>query len=390
MSERRVIYLDHAATTAVDPWVVEAILPYFTVRYGNASSIHSLGQDARRAVEEARAGVAEILNCNPEEVIFTSCGTESDNLAIRGVAWMNRQRGDHIITSPIEHHAVSHTCEQLQKQFGLEVTYLPVDGWGRVNPADVEKAITDTTVLISIMYANNEVGTIEPIAEIGEIARRHGIPFHTDAVQAAGALSLDVQELSVDLLTLSAHKFYGPKGVGVLYVRKGVEVLPTQTGGGHESNRRAGTENVPYIVGLATALKLAEERREQESRRLTALRDRLIEGILSSMPHCQLMGHPSERLPNNANFVFEYVEGEGILLSLDMEGIAASSGSACATGSAEPSHVLLAMGVQPDIAHGSLRLTLGRENTEQDVDRVLQVLPNIVERLRALSPLYVG
>jgi len=390
MSERRVIYLDHAATTAVDPWVVEAILPYFTVRYGNASSIHSLGQDARRAVEEARAGVAEILNCNPEEIIFTSCGTESDNLAIRGVAWMNRQRGDHIITSPIEHHAVSHTCEQLQKQFGLEVTYLPVDGWGRVNPADVEKAITDTTVLISIMYANNEVGTIEPIAEIGEIARRHGIPFHTDAVQAAGALSLDVQELNVDLLTLSAHKFYGPKGVGVLYVRKGVEVLPTQTGGGHESNRRAGTENVPYIVGLATALKLAEERREQESRRLTALRDRLIEGILSSMPHCQLMGHPSERLPNNANFVFEYVEGEGILLSLDMEGIAASSGSACATGSAEPSHVLLAMGVQPDIAHGSLRLTLGRENTEQDVDRVLQVLPNIVERLRALSPLYVG
>jgi len=390
MSERRVVYLDHAATTPVDPQVVEAMLPYFTERYGNASTIYSLGREARRAMNEARADVAEILNCSPEEIVFTGCGTESDNLAIRGVAWMNRQRGDQIITSPIEHHAVSHTCEQLEKEFGFEVAYLPVDEYGRVNPLDVERAITDRTMVISIMYGSNEVGTIEPIAEIGEIARRHGIPFHTDAVQAAGALSLDVRELNVDLLSLSGHKFYGPKGVGVLYVRRGVEFLPIQTGGGHENNRRAGTENVPYIVGLATALKLAEERREEESRRLTGLRDRLIEGVLSSIPHCQLMGHPSERLPNNANFVFEYVEGEGILLGLDIQGIAASSGSACATGSAEPSHVLLAMGVRPVLAHGSLRLTLGRENTEEDVDRVLGVLPGIVERLRVMSPLSAG
>ncbi len=390
MSERRVIYLDHAATTAVDPRVVEAMLPYFTDRYGNASSIHSLGREARRALEEARGDVAEVLNCRPEEIVFTSCGTESDNLAIRGTAWMNRRRGAHIITSSVEHHAVSHTCEQLERHFGFEVTYLPVDEHGRVDPGDVEKAITETTVLISIMYANNEVGTIEPIAQIGEIARSHGIPFHTDAVQAAGALSLDVEQLNVDLLSLSGHKFYGPKGVGVLYAGQGVEFLPMQTGGGHEKGRRAGTENVPYIVGLATALRLAEQQRDQESRRVAALRDRLVGGILSTIPDCRLMGHPSERLPNNANFIFEYVEGEGILLSLDMEGIAASSGSACATGSAEPSHVLLAMGVPSDRAHGSLRLTFGRENTEEHVERVLEVLPGIVERLRAMSPLYAA
>jgi cysteine desulfurase len=390
MRDRRMIYLDHAATTPVDPRVVEAMLPYFTERYGNASTIYSLGREARQALDGARADVAEILNCSPKEIVFTSCGTESDNLAIRGVACMSRQRGDHIITSPIEHHAVSHTCEQMEKHFGCEVTYLPVDEHGRVDPRDVEWAITDRTVLITIMYANNEVGTIEPVAEIGEIALGHGIPFHADAVQAAGALSLDVQDLNVDLLSLSGHKFYGPKGVGVLYVRQGVEFLPMQTGGGQEKNLRAGTENVAYIVGLAAALKLVEERREEESRRITALRDRLVEGVLSSIPHCQLMGHPSERLPNNASFVFEYVEGEGILLSLDMQGIAASSGSACATGSVEPSHVLVAMGVPPEVAHGSLRLTLGRENTEEDVDRVLDVLPGVVERLRAMSPLYVG
>ena len=390
MSERRMIYLDHAATTAVDPGVVEAMLPYFTERYGNASSAYSMGREARRALEQARADVAEIFSCSPEEIIFTSCGTESDNLAIRGVAWMNRQRGDHIITSPVEHHAVSYTCEQLEKRFGCDVTYLPVDKYGRVDPMDVEAAINDRTVLITIMYANNEVGTIEPIAEIGRVARKHGIPFHTDAVQAAGALSLDVQELGVDLLSISAHKFHGPKGVGALYARQGVPLLPIQTGGGHEQNRRAGTENVPYIVGLAAALKLAAERRREASRRISTLRDRLIEGLRSSIPHCQLTGHPTERLPNNANFVFEYVDGEGILLGLDMEGICASSGSACATGSADPSHVLLAMGIPPEVARGSLRMTLGRENTEEDVDRVLEVLPGIVERLRAMSPLYAG
>lgn len=388
MGERRAVYLDHAATTPVHPQVVEAMLPYFSERYGNASSIHSLGREARQGLEEARATVAGILNCRGEEIIFTSGGTESDNLAIRGVSWMNRRRGDHIITSSVEHHAVSHTCEQMERQFGFEVTYLPVDEYGLVDSRDVERAITETTILISIMYANNEVGTVEPIAEIGEIARRRGIPFHTDAVQAAGALSLDVQELDVDLLTLSAHKFYGPKGVGLLYVREGVGVLPIQTGGGHERGRRSGTENVAGIVGLATALTLAEERREEESIRLAALRDRLIEGLLSSIDHCCLLGHPQKRLPNNANIAFEYVEGEGILVGLDLEGIAASSGSACSTGSADPSHVLLAMGVRPDLARGAIRMTLGRENTEEDVDRVSEVLPAIVERLRAMSPLY--
>ena len=388
MGQRRVVYLDHAATTSVHPQVVEAMLPYFSERYGNASSIHSLGREARQGLEEARAIVAGIFNCKGEEIVFTSGGTESDNLAIRGVSWMNRRRGDHIITSSVEHHAVSHTCEQMERQFAFEVTYLPVDEYGLVDSRDVERAITETTILISIMYANNEVGTVEPVTEIGEIAHRHGIPFHTDAVQAAGALSLDVQELNVDLLTLSAHKFYGPKGVGLLYVREGVGVLPIQTGGGHERGLRSGTENVAGIVGLATALKLAEERREEESIRLAALRDRLIEGVLSSIDNCWLLGHPQKRLSNNANIAFEYVEGEGILVGLDLEGIAASSGSACSTGSADPSHVLLAMGVRPDLARGAIRMTLGRENTEGDVDRVSEVLPAIVERLRARSPLY--
>jgi cysteine desulfurase len=388
MEERRIVYLDHAATTSVDPRVVEAMLPFYTERYGNPSSLHSLGREAREALDEARATVAGIMNCSSEEIIFTSCGTESDNLALRGVSLMNRKRGDHIITSSIEHHAVSHTCEQLERRFGFEVTYLPVDEYGLVDPRDVERAIADTTILISIMYANNEMGAIQPIAEIGEIARRKGIPFHTDAVQAAGSLSLDVQELGVDLMSLSGHKFYGPKGVGVLYVRDGLELLPCQTGGGHERGLRSGTENVAGIVGLATALELAEGRREEESERLSGLRDHLIEGVLSSVDHCRLMGHPDQRLPNNANIAFEYVEGEGVLLGLDMAGIAASSGSACSTGSSEPSHVLLAMGVPPEVARGAIRMTLGRENTEEDVDKVLEVLPGIVKRLRAMSPLY--
>ena len=390
MDERRVVYLDHAATTSVHPEVLEAMLPYYTVRCGNASSVHSLGREAREAMDEARATVAGILSCSPEEIVFTSCGTESDNLGLRGVAWMNRRRGDHIITSSVEHHAVSHTCEQLERQFGFEVTYLPVDEYGLVDVADVERAITDTTILISIMYANNEVGTIEPIAEIGELARNRGIPFHTDAVQAAGALSLDVQDLNVDLLSLSGHKFYGPKGVGVLYVREGVEIVPVQTGGGHERGLRSGTENVASIVGLARALELAERHREEEARRLSALRDHLIEGVLPSIDHCRLLGHPQDRLPNNANFAFEYVEGEGILVGLDVLGIAVSSGSACSTGSSEPSHVLLAMGVPADVARGAIRMTLGRENTQEDVDHVLDVLPGIVQRLRVMSPLYAG
>jgi cysteine desulfurase len=389
MSEKkRIVYMDHAATTPVDPRVVEAMLPYFTEKFGNASSIYSLGREARQAIEEARRTVAEILHAKPEEIIFTSCGSESDNLAIRGVAFAQRHRGkgNHIITSPIEHHAVGHTVEQLEKYFGFEVTYVPVDKYGVVDPDDVGRAIRDDTILITIMYANNEVGTIEPIAEIGKIARKKGIPFHTDAVQAAGALSLNVDELNVDLMSLSGHKFYAPKGIGILYVRKGTPLLPMQTGGGHEQNRRAGTENVPYIVGIATALKIAYEEFESNNSHVKRLRDKLIQGILERIPDVYLTGHPTNRLPNNASFVFKNAEGESILLGLDLKGVCASSGSACTSGSLEPSHVLLAMGIPPEDAHGSVRLTLGRDNTEEDVDYVLEVLPPIVQRLRAMSP----
>ncbi|MCG2767633.1 MAG: cysteine desulfurase NifS [Anaerolineae bacterium] len=382
------IYMDHASTTAVDPRVVDAMLPYFTRKYGNSSSIHSVGREAAGGLEEARRTVADILGAEPEEIVFTGCGSESDNLAIRGVAFASRGSGNHIITSPIEHHAVGHTCVQLEKEFGFEVTYLPVDRYGVVDPEDVARTITDRTVLISIMYANNEVGTIEPVAEIARIARSRGIPFHTDAVQAGGALDLDVRRLGVDLLSLSAHKFYGPKGVGVLYVRQGTSLMPVQTGGGHERNRRAGTENVPYAVGLATALRLAQKHRTEKNQRLAALRDRLVEGVLSTIPDTELTGHPTERLPNNASFVFEGVEGESIVLGLDLAGVAASSGSACTTGEERASQVLTSMGIPPEIAHGSLRLTLGSENSEEDVDYVLSVLPGIIERLRRMSPLY--
>jgi cysteine desulfurase len=386
------VYLDHAATTAVDPRVVEAMLPYWTQHYGNASSIYTLGREAHRALDQARQTVAKILNCPPREVIFTSCGTESDNLALRGVAFERRHRAqkNHIITSPIEHHAIAHTAEQLEKQFGFKVTYVPVDRYGMVDPGDVERAIRPDTAIISIMYANNEVGTIEPIAEIGQIARAQKIPFHTDAVQAGGALSLDVKALNVDMMSLSAHKFYGPKGVGVLYARRGVPFLPTQTGGGHERKRRAGTENVPYIVGLATALELAYRELEESDERITRLRDKLIAGVLERIPDSQLSGHPTQRLANNASFLFKYVEGESILLNLDLLGIAASSGSACTSGSLEPSHVLTAMGFPHEVAHGSLRLSLGKKNTDQDVDYALETLPGIVAKLRKMSPLYNG
>jgi cysteine desulfurase len=386
----RVIYLDHAATTPVYPKVLEAMRPYFSEKYGNASSIYSLGREALQALDEARTTVAQILDAKEREVIFTSCGSESDNLALRGVAFRNQDKGNHIITSALEHHAILHTCEQLETRFGFEVTYLPVDQYGRVDPDDVRRAITEETILISIMYANNEVGTIQPLAEIGRIARERGIPLHTDAVQAGGALNLDVNTLNVDLLSLSAHKFYGPKGVGILYARRGLRLLPTQTGGAHEGHRRAGTENVAGIVGAATALKLAQEGREENNQRITALRDRLIEGVLSRIPHAQLTGHPTERLPNNASFTFKFIEGEGLLLSLDMKSICASTGSACSSASLEPSHVLLAMGIPPEIAHGSLRLTLGHENTEEEIEYVLEVLPEVVERLRSMSALYEG
>jgi len=386
--DARAIYMDHAATTAVDPKVVEAMLPYFTQIYGNASSIHAWGREAREAIEGARKAVADILGARPQEIIFTSCGTESDNLAIRGVGFASRAKGNHIITSSIEHHAVSHTCEQLEREFGFEVTYLPVDAYGVVDPDDAARAITDKTILISIMYANNEVGTIEPIAEIGKLARAKGIPFHTDAVQAGGTLDLDVNRLNVDLLSLSAHKFYGPKGVGILYRRQSTPLLPMQTGGGHEGGWRGGTENTPYIVALATALELAQGHRDEENARIAALRDRLIDAVLEAIPKSQLTGHPSKRLPNSATFVFQGVEAESILLKLDMLGVAGSSGSACTTGEAQPSHVLTAMGLPVELCQSSLRLTLGRENTVQDVDYVLSVLPDIVSGLRAMSPLY--
>ena len=387
---RRTIYLDHAATTAVDPRVVEAMLPYWTERYGNASSIYQLGREAKHALDGARETVAELLNCTPNEVIFTSCGTESDNLALRGVAFERRHRAkkNHIISSPIEHHAIGHTLDQLEKYFGFDVTLVPVDEHGLVDAGDVRKAIRPDTAIISIMYANNEVGTIEPIAEIGEIARAYKIPFHTDAVQAGGTLSLDVQALQVDLMSLSAHKFYGPKGVGVLYARRGTPFLPMQTGGSHERNRRAGTENVPYIVGLATALKLAHEELETSNARISRLRDRLVAGVLDRIPDSQLSGHPTQRLANNASFLFKYIEGESILLNLDLMGVAASSGSACTSGSLEPSHVLTAMGFPHDVAHGSLRLSLGKETREEDVDFVVEILPGIIEKLRKMSPLY--
>jgi len=386
----RTIYLDHAATTPVDHRVVQAMLPYWTEQWGNASSIYALGRQASQALEEARENVAQILNCTPKEIIFTSCGTESDNLALRGVVFERQKRlkKNHIVTSPIEHHAIGHTVEQLVKHFGFEATTLPVDRFGLVDPADVERSIRPETAIVSVMYANNEVGTIEPIAEIGRIAREQKVPFHTDAVQAGGTLSLDVEALNVDLLSLSAHKFYGPKGVGLLYARRGVPLLPMQTGGGHERNRRAGTENVPYAVGLATALRLAYDEADETNARIARLRDRLVAGVLESIPDSQLSGHPSQRLANSASFLFKYVEGESILLSLDQLGIAASSGSACTSGSLEPSHVLMAMGFAHEVAHGSLRLTLGKGNTTQDIDYVLEVLPGIIDKLRRMSPLY--
>ncbi|MFN3928774.1 MAG: cysteine desulfurase family protein [Thermoflexus sp.] len=387
----RTIYMDHSATTPVDPRVLEAMLPYFTEIYGNSASIHRFGRAAAKALEESRRTVSAILGCHPTEIVFTGSGTESDNLALRGVAFAQRRagRGNHIVVSSVEHHAVLNTARQLEEVFGFEVTYLPVDEYGMVNPDDVGRAIRKDTVLISVMYANNEVGTIQPIPEIARIARARGIPFHTDAVQAGGMLDLDVGRLGVDLLTLSAHKFYGPKGVGVLYIRQGTPYLPTITGGGHERGRRAGTVNVAGIVGLATALRLAQESRESENARLRRLRDRLIQGILERVPEARLTGHPTERLPHHASFSFKGINGEELLLALDVEGIAASTGSACTSGRPEPSEVLLAMGLPHEWAVGSLRLTLGKSNTEEDIDIVLEVLPRAVARLRAMQTVEV-
>ncbi len=379
----RTIYLDHAATTALDARVLDAMLPYFTAEYGNASSIYTLGRHAMQAIDSAREQVAEILNCRPTEITFTGGGSESDNLAIKGMAYASQKKGNHLITSSIEHHAVLHTCQYLER-FGFKTTYLAVDNFGCVNPDDVGRAITDATVLVSVMYANNEVGTIEPIEEIGRICRARKVPFHVDAVQAGGALPIDVAALHADLLSLSAHKFYGPKGVGILYTRQGMRLLPQLQGGSQERGRRAGTENVAGIVGAASALRLAYEELPQVMPRIIAQRDRLIAGLLT-IPGSHLTGHPTNRLPNNASFCFEGVEGESILLNFDLLGIAASTGSACTSGSVDPSHVLIAMGIPVELAHGSLRLTLGKANTDADVDAVLAAVPGIVEKLRGLG-----
>ncbi len=376
--------MDHSATTAVDPAVREAMLPYLTEKYGNPSSLYSLGREARRAIEEARQKVADLLGAKKEEIIFTGSGTESDNLAIKGIAFRNRKKGDHIITSSIEHHAVLHTCKYLEGQ-GFKVTYLPVSREGLVSPEDVEKAITPQTILITIMHANNEIGTIQPIEEIGKIAKERNIPLHADAVQTAGKIPIDVNGLNVSLLSMSAHKIYGPKGVGALYLRKGTFIEPQLHGGGHERNLRSSTENVPGIAGFGKACELAKERLPDEEK-VAVLRDRLIKGILE-IKDSYLNGHPVKRLPNNANFRFSYIEGESMVLNLDMKGISASTGSACSSTSLEPSHVLLAIGLKPEDAHGSLRLTLGRDNTQEDVDYVVSVLPEIVNKLRMISPL---
>jgi len=383
----RRIYLDHSATTYTKPEVLEEMLPVFNKYFGNPSSIYSYGREARKLVDNARNRVAKALNALPEEIYFTSGGSEADNWALRGIAYANKERGNHIITSKIEHHAILHTCEQLEKE-GFKVTYLPVDKYGMISLDDLKNAITEETILISIMYANNEIGTIQPIEEIGKIARERNIYFHTDAVQAIGNIKIDVKAQNIDLLSLSAHKFYGPKGVGALYIRKGTRIANLIHGGGQERGRRAGTENVPGIVGLGKAIELATENIDSYNEKLIKLRAKLINGIMERIPYTILNGHPEKRLPGNANFCFKYIEGESLLLNLDMKGIAASSGSACTSGSLDPSHVLLAIGLPHEIAHGSLRLTLGEENTEEDIDYVLEVLPEIVQRLRDMSPLY--
>ena len=380
------IYFDNAATTAMEPKVAQAMLPYMTETYGNASSVHWFGREARKAMEAARIQIAHLIGAEPEEIIFTSGGTEADNLALKGVAEAQGKKGKHIITSQIEHHAILHTCEYMEKH-GYEVTYLPVDENGLVNPADVAAAIRPDTILVSIMLANNEIGTIQPIAEIGKIVKEKGITFHTDAVQAVGAIPVDVNDLKVDLLTLTGHKFYGPKGIGALYVRKGTRIAPQMHGGSHERNLRAGTENVPGLIGLGAAAELAEAELTETMKRVTALRDRLIKETLSGVSHSRLNGDAVKRLPNNINFSFSFVEGEALLLMLDMKGIGASSGSACTSGSLDPSHVLLAMGLDHETAHGSLRISLGRHSTDAEVDYFLKELPPILERLRMMSPL---
>ncbi len=380
------IYVDHSATTYVKPEVLKEMLPYFTDKFGNASSIYSIGRDSRVAVDNAREKVAKALNCRTDEIYFTAGGSEADNLAIMGIARANKQKGNHIITTKIEHLGVLNTCKRLEKE-GFEVTYLDVDEYGLVNINDVNKAIKENTILISIMYANNEIGTIEPIEEIAKLAKFKGVYFHTDAVQAVGNVKIDVKQLGIDALSLSAHKFYGPKGVGALYIKKGIKFEPVIYGGHQESSKRAGTENVPGVVGLAKAIEIADNNIENYNEKLIRLRDKCIKDITKKIPYIKLNGHETKRLPGNVNISFKGIEGESLLLMLDMKGICASSGSACTSGSLDPSHVLLAIGLPHAIAHGSLRITFGEKNTEEDVNYIVDSLVDIVGKLRYMSPI---
>jgi cysteine desulfurase len=381
------VYLDYAATTPAHPEVIQAMLPYFSEKYGNASSLHSFGQEARSAVEKARVIIAAFIKAAPDEVIFTSGGTESDNTAILGIAYANRERGDHIITSSIEHHAVIESCHFMEKR-GFKVSYLPVDKYGMVNPDDVKKALTPRTILVTIMHASNEVGTIQPISEIGRITQAASVYFHTDAVQTFGHLPIDVSDLKVDLLSVSGHKLCAPKGIGILYIRKGTRLAPFMLGGGQEDGRRGSTYNTPGIVGLGKAVEIAKCDMEEESLRLSILRDRLIEGLQSQIDFVKLNGHPTKRLPNNVNISLAYVEGEAILLTLDFEGVCASTGSACSSESMEPSHVLTAMCIPAEESRCSIRFSLGKWTSQSDIDKVLEVLPRIMVKLRGMSPLY--
>ena len=379
-------YLDYAATTPTRPEVVEAMRPFFTDAFGNPSTIYSYGMEARTAVEAARAKIARLINAGEDEVVFTSGGTEADNYALIGTAYAQEGKKDHIITSAVEHHAILETTKFLEKR-GFKVTYLPVDKYGLINPDDVKAAITPKTVTISIMHANNEIGSVEPVEQIGKIAKEAGVYFHTDAVQTAGHIPVDVDNIGASLLSISAHKLYGPKGIGILYIRKGTRVMPLIHGGEQEKRRRAGTENVPGIVGFGTAAELAQGELEQEVVRLTRLREKLVKGIRENITDIHFNGHPETRLPNNVNICVAFVEGESMALNLDLDGICASTGSACSSASSEPSHVLSAIGLPPEISHGSLRFTLGKWTTESDIDRVLEVLPRVVGKLRAMSPL---
>ncbi len=384
---REYIYMDNAATTVIKDEVLEEMLPFFREKYGNPSSIYSLAQTSKVAIDKAREQVAKCIRAKNQEIYFTSGGSEADNWAIRGVAYKNRKKGNHIITSKIEHHAVLHTCEFLEKN-GYEVTYINVDKDGIVDLEELKNSIKDTTILITIMTANNEIGTIQPIKEIGQIAKSKNIIFHTDAVQAMGNIQIDVEDMNIDLLSMSAHKVYGPKGVGALYIKKGVQLEPLIIGGGQERRKRAGTENVPAIVGMGKAMELACKNLDEHNRKLTSLRDKLIEKIEDNIDEIKLNGHRTKRLPGNVNFSFQYIEGESLLLSMDMVNIACSSGSACTSGSLDPSHVLLAIGLTHEIAHGSLRLSLGDFNNEEEIDYVVDELTKIVQRLRMMSPLY--